>query len=192
MLSVIIATHESERPLVRTLAALVPGAVAGLIREVIISDAGSRDDTAAVADVAGCDVLVASGSVGAGLKQAAQRAKAPWLLFLRPGTVPDADWIGEARAFMDEAERQGIADRAAATFRPAPQLGSRRSGFMEGLALIAMALWPSARSGRGLLIAKRFYDAAGGHPDAEDAEQRLLRRLGGQVVMLQSAATVPR
>ena len=90
MLSVIIATHESERPLVRTLAALVPGAAAGLIREVIISDAGSRDDTAAVADVAGCDVIVASGAVGARLKQAAQRAKAPWLLFLRPGTIPDA------------------------------------------------------------------------------------------------------
>src|SRR5258706_5675321 len=132
MLSVIIATHESERPLVRTLAALVPGAAAGLIREVIISDAGSRDDTAAVADVAGCDVIVASGSVGAGLKQAAQRAKAPWLLFLRPGTVPDADWIGEARTFIDEAERHGVAERRAATFRPAPQLGHHRSAFMEG------------------------------------------------------------
>ena len=42
MLSVIVPTHESERILVRTLACLVPGATAGLIREVILADAGSE------------------------------------------------------------------------------------------------------------------------------------------------------
>jgi hypothetical protein len=193
MLSVIIATHDSERLLVPTLAALVSGAAAGLIREVIISDAGSCDDTATIADVAGCEVLVASGALGARLKHAAQRAKAPWLLFLRPGTVPDAGWIGEARTFMEEAERQGVADRSAARFRPAPKLGSDRSVFMEGLALIATALRPSAMSGQGLLIAKRFYDATGGHTATDDAERRLLRRLGSRhVVMLRTAAMAPK
>ncbi len=54
MLSAIIATHESERALVRTLAALVPGAVAGVISEVVVADGGSRDDTEQVADIAGC------------------------------------------------------------------------------------------------------------------------------------------
>ena len=53
MLSVIIATHESERALVPTLAALVPGAAAGLLAEVVVADAGSRDATAEVADIAG-------------------------------------------------------------------------------------------------------------------------------------------
>ena len=47
MLSVIIPTHDSERALVRTLAALVPGAATGLVSEVLITDAGSRDQTAA-------------------------------------------------------------------------------------------------------------------------------------------------
>ena len=59
MLSVIIATRNSERPLVRTLAALVPGATSGLITEVLIADAGSRDGTPAVADIAGCKLLAA-------------------------------------------------------------------------------------------------------------------------------------
>ena len=54
MLSAIIATHESERALVPTLAALVPGATEGLLGEVIVADAGSRDATAEVADIAGC------------------------------------------------------------------------------------------------------------------------------------------
>src|ERR1700745_3973721 len=54
MLSVIIATDESERALVATLAALVPGATAGAVREVIVADKGSRDPTAEAAEHAGC------------------------------------------------------------------------------------------------------------------------------------------
>src|SRR5450759_3243990 len=40
MLSAIISTHESERVLVPTLAALVPAATAGLLGEVIVADVG--------------------------------------------------------------------------------------------------------------------------------------------------------
>ena len=47
MFSIIIATHDSERALVPTLAALVPGATAGIVREVIVADGGSRDETEA-------------------------------------------------------------------------------------------------------------------------------------------------
>ena len=64
MLSVIIPTHESERILVRTLACLVPGATAGLIREVILADGGSTDETAEVGDVAGCRFLPLPGPLG--------------------------------------------------------------------------------------------------------------------------------
>jgi hypothetical protein len=40
MLSAIIATLDSERTLVPTLAMLVPGAMSGLVREAIVSDGG--------------------------------------------------------------------------------------------------------------------------------------------------------
>ena len=43
MLTVIVSTNESERVLVRTLTCLVPGATSGLIRDVILADAGSID-----------------------------------------------------------------------------------------------------------------------------------------------------
>ena len=56
MFSIIIPTHDSERALVPTLAALVPGATAGIVREVIVADGGSRDETEQVADIAGCRV----------------------------------------------------------------------------------------------------------------------------------------
>ena len=43
MISVVIGTRDSEVLLASTLAALVPGAVAGLVREVIVADSGSTD-----------------------------------------------------------------------------------------------------------------------------------------------------
>ncbi|MFZ3312034.1 MAG: glycosyltransferase, partial [Xanthobacteraceae bacterium] len=64
MLSVIIPTRNSER-------ALVPGATAGLIAEVLIADDNSQDETAGVADVAGCNFLTVNGSLAQRLKTAA-------------------------------------------------------------------------------------------------------------------------
>ena len=70
MLSVIVPTNESERILVRTLACLVPGATAGLIRDVILADAGSTDETAEIGDIAGCRFLSLPGPLGPRLDSA--------------------------------------------------------------------------------------------------------------------------
>ena len=102
-----------KRPLVASLAALVPGAMDGLVSEVIVADGGSHDDTATVADVAGCNFTVIEGPLGRRLKTAATTARAPWLLFLRPGTVPDAAWTGEVRRFVERSPP----DARAAVFR---------------------------------------------------------------------------
>ncbi len=172
MLSVIIATLDSERPLVRTLAALVPGATAGLITEVVVADAGSRDDTAAVADIAGCNFVVADGPLGKRLSAAAAAARAPWLLFLRPGIVLDTPWIGEARGFV---ERPPPGIRAAVFRRAAPA----QAGLGDALSLLATALGAKPRPDQGLLIAADFYRQSGGHSErAADPEGDLLRRIG--------------
>src|SRR4051794_13129654 len=84
MISVVIFTRDSEVLLASTLAALVPGAVAGLVREVIVADGGSTDGTATVADVAGCQFFASTEPLGARLSTAAAMARAEWLLFLRP------------------------------------------------------------------------------------------------------------
>src|SRR4051812_9832447 len=120
MISVIIATNESEQVLVPTLAALVPGAMAGTICEVTIADAGSRDGTIRIADAAGCHAMVNSGPVGARLKNAAAAARAPWLMFFRPGCVPDVTWVDETNRFVLETERSGRAHALSAVFRQAP------------------------------------------------------------------------
>jgi glycosyltransferase involved in cell wall biosynthesis len=184
MLSVVIATQESERALMPTLSALVAGAVAGVVREVIIADAGSRDGTAQIAEGAGCRLLISPGPRGARLKAAADMARAPWLLFLAPGIVPDATWIDECRRFIEQAELTGRADEQAAMFR---KVSARfRPMLVEAFALLRAALGASgANAGEALLIAKPLYRRLGGHlPQDEAPERALLRRLGRRRIAL--------
>jgi len=164
MLSIIIPTHDSERPLVHTLAALVPGATAGLVREVVVADGGSSDATEQVADYAGCVFSSSREPLGARLTIAAARARGEWLMFLRPGAVPAADWIDDTVAFLQHGGGK------AAVF----SLESR------GLAGLARRLLPTPpRPEQGLVTAKPLYTELGGHrPGAADPERDLLRRIG--------------
>lgn len=192
MLSAIIATHNSERSLVPTLAALVPGAAAGLIAEVVIADAGSRDATAEVADIAGCRFMASSAPIGARLRAAAASTRTPWLLFLRTGMVPQPGWIEAADSFIQATELLEGAGRAA-VFRPPGAADLMRPGFAELLSLLRVAFGGGPRPEQGLLIAKRFYEYIGGHQEGADAEIALLRRLGRRrVAMLTLSATQPR
>jgi glycosyltransferase involved in cell wall biosynthesis len=187
MLSVVIATHDSERALLATLAALVAGAAAGLVREVIVADADSRDATAAIADGAGCRVLVSTQARGVRLKAAAEAARAPWLLFLRPGLVLDATWVDDTRHFIEVVDRRDCAGTYATVSRAA----AFRPTVLEALVLLCAALRPKPNASQGLLIARTLYDALGGHRDVAEPERDLVRRLSRrQLVLLRSGATI--
>jgi hypothetical protein len=188
MLSVVIATENAERILVPTLAALVPGATAGIVREVIVADAGSIDATTMIADAAGCRIEVTAAPLGHRLRQAAANARAAWLLFLRPGAVPDWTWIEETRRFIEQAEMGGRADTRAAVFRRMGEADTLGSAIVETLGLIAAALGAQPRPQQGLLISKTFYERSGGHLGEDaDPESKFLRRLGHRrIVMLRS------
>ena len=177
MFSIVVATHDSERALVPTLAALVPGATAGIVREVIVADAGSQDKTEDVADIAGCRFVVSSEPRGARLKTAAAQARGDWLLFLNAGAVPGATWIDEVIAFTDKAG----ADQRAAVF-------ATEAGFAAAL---RRAFLPSAQ--QGLILRKSFYDALGGHRAGDASpETSLLRRIGRRrLTTLRTPVIVP-
>lgn len=177
MLSVIIAAYESERSLVPTLAALVPGATAGLLGEVIVADGGSRDASAEVADIAGCRFMGSAEPLGARLKAAAASTRAPWLLFLRAGCVPEPGWIDAAGRFIDATEALAGAARAA-VFRPPGAADLLHPRLSELAALLRVIFGGGPKPEQGLLIARRFYDEIGGHPDGADAETAILRKLG--------------
>src|SRR5947209_18049816 len=100
MLSVIIPTDGIEQPAVATLAALVPGAAAGIVREVLLVDRSGSSIIERVADVAGCRFLASEGTRAAALAAGARQARSPWLMFLHAGAVLDAGWIDETAQFI--------------------------------------------------------------------------------------------
>ncbi len=87
-----------------TLAALVPGAMAGVVSEVLVADGGSRDDTVAVAEVAGCNVTVVELNAGAPTGSWRRRGRARLgCCSCAPGTVLDTPWTGDAERFVEQA-----------------------------------------------------------------------------------------
>jgi glycosyltransferase involved in cell wall biosynthesis len=192
MLSVVIATHDSERTLPATLAALIPGSATGLVREVIVADGGSRDATALVADAAGCRFIAEHGSRGARLKAAADLARGPWLLFVPPGIAPDIAWIEESTRFIEACESRDGANLAAAAFRPPRAAHALRPTFAEIFALLRSALGTRPNASQGLIISKRSYSELGGHRvDSDEPERDLARRLGRRrIVILRCGAVM--
>lgn len=175
MLSAIIPTRDCERALVPTLAMLVPGVVASVVREVIVADGGSTDATRQVVDVAGCTMLTSASPIGPRLYEAATTARADWLMFLRPGAVLETGWVNEIMQFGEAA----VSDRAiqAAVFRRAADSLKPRPRLIELAALVRNVIEPPTAA-HGLLISKPLYRELGGHRDEPGAEDALIRRVG--------------
>lgn len=175
MLSVIIATDGLEQPAVATLAALVPGAAAGVIREVLLVDRGGSETIARVADIAGCGYIASDGSRAAALAAGAASARSSWLMFMQAGAVLDAGWIDETTQFIQSVS---ISDHPrAAIFRYARSPYAVTS-WRERFRWVARMLG-SPSADQGLLISRAHYERLGGYAlDAHRAESKLLRRLG--------------
>jgi rSAM/selenodomain-associated transferase 2 len=187
MISVVIPTLDAEACLPDTLSALIPATVEGLIREVIIVDAGSKDHTCEIADAAGAEVLSSSPSRGGQLIVGAARAKHSWLLFLHADTVLDAGWEREVTHFMERVDA-GRTKPAAAAFRFALDDEGVAPRFLESLVRLRCVVLRLPYGDQGLLLPRRLYDKVGGYrelPVMEDLD--LVRRLGG-IRMLRARA----
>jgi len=175
MISVVIPTEGVEQPVVATLSALVPGAAAGIVRDVVLVDRPGSDTIERVADVAGCNFLKFDGSRAAALAAGVQQSRSPWLLFLLPGAVLESGWIDEAAQFMQRVslsgrQRAGIFRYARSPYDDATMRENVRSlaRFISG---------PSAD--QGLLISRDHYERVGGYaPAARRPEAKLLAKLG--------------
>jgi glycosyltransferase involved in cell wall biosynthesis len=145
MISVVIQTLDAAQTLPATLSALVPAAVNNLVRELVIVDGGSADETLEIVDDAGARLV--SGDLPAGLAA----AKGPWLLILPADVRLAPEWEAAARDHIEHHAKQ------AGCFRMA--LDDHRA-----TARIAEA-WASLRgpsADQGLLLSKRLYEEAGG------------------------------
>ena len=190
MISVIIPALNAEADLASTLTALVPAAVDGFIREVIVVDGGSKDRTRQIADQAGATIVEAAPGRGGQLAQGAAKARFPWLLFVHADTALENGWEREAIAFI---RRIDLGERPAAAGAFRFQLDDR--GFaprtLEWLVRARCFIWRLPYGDQGLLISRRLFDDIGGYrnlPIMEDVD--IVRRLGRKRVTLLDAAAI--
>ena len=118
MISVVIPTLNSGDTLPEVLAALVPAAVDGLVRQAVIADGGSGDGTLQIADEAGATMISAERGRGRQLVAGAGAARGEWLLFLHADTVIEPGFEPELAAFCQGTGRfAGLGQERAAVFR---------------------------------------------------------------------------
>ena len=174
-ISVVIPTLDAAGGLARSLDSLREGTAAGLVREIVVSDGGSRDGTVATAEGRGCRLVGGPPGRGGQLARGAEAADGGWLLFLHADTRLAAGWSEEVRGWLG---RPGASGRAA-VFAFALDDVSWKARLLERLVGARVAALALPYGDQGLLISRRLYDAVGGFrplPLMEDVD--IVRRIG--------------
>lgn len=173
-ISVVIPTLNAALALRGCFAALTEGLEAGVIREVIVSDGGSTDETVAVAEAAGAEIVSGAATRGGQLRRGCAAAQGEWIFVLHADSWPAPGWAEAAARHM----AQGGAGWGLLAFRA------------TGMAPRIVAGWANLRSrilglpygDQGLLLPRTLYDSVGGYPDQPLMEDvALVRSLRGQL-----------
>jgi hypothetical protein len=175
MISIVIPAQGNEAETVATLTALVPGSVAGLVRDVVLVDRGGGGNIARIADVAGCRYLACEGSRADAIAAGVKLTRGSWLMFLHAGAVLESGWIEETAKFIESVAMSGRQRAGVFRYARAPYADS---GIASALRQIVRTVaGPSTR--QGLLIARDHYEKLGGYaPGARAAESKLLSKIG--------------
>jgi glycosyltransferase involved in cell wall biosynthesis len=186
MISVVIPALNAQEALTRCFDSLIGATVRGAVREVIVADGGSSDDTLTIADAAGAHLVRAGKSRAAQLAAGAQAARGDWILFLHPQTALDPGWEVEAEAFM---ARVTLARPRAAAFRFGLDEFDATSRRAEAFSWLRCWLFKLPYGDQALLIPKRLYNKLGGYRDVAMEDVDLVRRIGSRrLVMLRARA----
>ncbi len=159
MLSIIIPTLNAARALPDCLTALMPGVTSGLIREVIISDGGSTDPVAEIANACGAVFLSQAKGRGPQLAAGAQHAKGEWLLFLHADTALSQGWQDDVATFIATTGQEN----RAAYFPLAFNSTKEAAKLVAKTANVRAMLFGLPYGDQGLLIRKHHYKAIGGY-----------------------------
>lgn len=186
MISVVVPTYNTQETLPRCFDSLIGATVHGVVREVIVADGGSSDDTLTIADAAGARVVHATPKRVSQLAAGAKAARYDWILFLYPETALAPGWDVEAGSFMSHVTH---AKPYAATFTFAMEEFDTQSRRAETWAALRSKLLKLPFGEQGLLIGRKFYETLGGYRETAMYDVDLARRVGAKrLVVLRSRA----
>jgi glycosyltransferase involved in cell wall biosynthesis len=186
MISVVIPSLNSGPQLPRCFDSLIGATVRGLVKEVVVADGGSTDDTLMIADAAGCHVVQTGKSRASQFIAGAAITRGDWLLFLLPETALEAGWEAEAEAFMSRAT---LERPRAAAFRFALDDFERSARRRETVAALRTSFFALPYADQGLLLPRRLYQKLGGYRAMAMEDADLVRRIGrSRLVTLRARA----
>lgn len=181
-LTIVIPTLNTAPEFAQLLPQLMEGLDAGILRELILSDGGSDDDIAQLAEGIGATFIAGPAGRGGQLGRGADAAQSTWLLFLHADSRLPPNW---SQIVMDHIK----GPRGPAAFRLAFDA--------KGAAPKITAAWANLRSqifglpygDQGLLISRDAYEAAGGYPDIPLMEDVALVRALPKITCLNGVIT---
>ncbi len=187
-ISIIIPTLNGATTLPRCLGALIEGLASGLIRELIVSDGGSKDATLAIADAAGAVVVHGVASRGGQLGRGCAAARGQWLLILHADTVLAPGWAQVVEDHINSTGADAGADTGGAWFRLAFDAPGVMARLVAGWANLRASLFGLPYGDQGLLVSQQAYQRAGGYPDQPLMEDVALVRALGRLTALPAEA----
>jgi hypothetical protein len=155
MITVVVPVQRHSPPLVSLLSDLVPAAVDGLVKAVVLAGDGG-EALRSLSDDSGAVLVSVSGDRGRQLAAGCAVARGDWILTLDPDAVLAEGWRGPI-------ERHLTAGGGAAAWLSKPGLLAR------------LTVQPL-----GVLVRRLDYEAAGGFKPGEGAEKALIRKLGAR------------
>ncbi|MEM7242487.1 MAG: TIGR04283 family arsenosugar biosynthesis glycosyltransferase [Pseudomonadota bacterium] len=173
-ISVIIPTLNAEAHLSACLAHLYEGVSEGLIKEVLLADGGSTDDTQTIAREWGAEIIDCPKGRGTQLAHAIQQASGEWYFVVHADTRIQGDWPAIIRVHLNSSKLAGYGKLRFDT---------------SGLGPFVTASWANFRSrffglpygDQTLLISRQLYRQIGGYseiPLMEDVD--IARKLRGK------------
>lgn len=170
-LSVIIPTLNAAA----TLPSVLDILRASPVREVVVADGGSVDQTAELAASAGAQVVGAPRGRGTQLAAGAASASGKWLLFLHADCRPAPGWTEAVAGFVNAPR----AETCAGYFDFALDDADPAARQLERIVAWRCRVLALPYGDQGMLISRSLYEAVGGFaqlPLMEDVD--LVRRLG--------------
>lgn len=170
-ISVIIPTLNAGKTLPLCLRSLGEGLQAGLIRDLVISDGGSQDNTLAVAEAAGARIITGPASRGGQLRRAVAASQGDWLLAIHADTRLSEGWACPVQA--------ALATPGAYHFKLAFDADGFRPAWVAGWANLRSHIFHLPYGDQVLLIDRTTLESVGGVPDQPLMEDVALARLLG-------------